>query len=270
MNTGAADQTMSPHADLSEAAGQPQITSRHESHLRVSDILEEGDLVLDVDCGTEYGRILYRAGVHHLRNASRYFDTLLDPNRYQEGGTVQDVHQQLLQAGLRPSQASVDRLPRIRMSDVGPVTPANSFHTIFADLLRIIHGLDVQTQRPSLTYFANLGALADRFDCLETVAQHVKNRNMLQALSGKNMDRTSILIPEERTRQRILVGWFLDQPEWLFNSSKRLILGGSCLWHDVDVSEGCDRGVWWDLPDGLEGNHSLPLFPYLFVLKLVS
>jgi hypothetical protein len=110
---------------------------------------------------------------------------------------------------------------------------------------------------------ANLALAADRFDCLYRVTQHVKKANMLHLLSGKHPDRASILIPEERTRQRILVGWMLDQPDWLFSSSKRLILGGSCLWRDAEVSEGCDRGMWWNLPDGLECNQ-----PNSFSVKL--
>lgn len=244
-----------PFTEGSEStSGNSMLPERKTEY--ITNIVANGDLLFEVECGLEHGKVVYRVGMELLRSACRYFAALLDTSRYLEGGTIQEIHNEIRQKGMEPSQAPGELLPRVRIADVGPVTPASSARKVFSDLLRILHGLDVQISRPSLTYMANLGIAADRFDCLFRVAQHVKKTNMLQMLSGKHPDRASILIPEERTRQRILVGWLLDQPEWLYSSSKRLVLGGSSLWRDMEVSEGCDRGLWWNLPDGLEGTVS--------------
>ena len=219
----------------------------------ITDIVADGDILLETDYSPDHERVSYRVSMQQLRSSCRYFAALLDTSRYLEGGAIESIHNDILTSGSTPSTSPASALPRVRISDVGPVTPTSSSRKVFSDLLRILHELDVSISRPSLTYMANLGIVADRFDCLYRVAQYVRRTNMLQLLSGKHPDRASILIPEERTRQRVLVGWLLDQPEWLYSSSKRLILSGSCLWQDGEVSEGCERGLWWNLPDGLEG-----------------
>ena len=222
--------------------------------LNVKDVLAGGDLLLDIKSNHDGQPHLLRVSSRSLQSASRYFATLLDSTKFMEGGAVRERHEKLVGDGIRPARAPADLLPRIRISDLGQISwPQDGSSELVHDFLRILHGLEIHKLRPSLAFLADLAVLADRFDCLSGVSRYVKTSNLLPALDSKNRDRFGVQTSEERARQKILIGWLLDQPDWLVNLSRRLIIRGSRQWTVDADGPPIRQALWWNLSDDLEG-----------------
>ncbi|KAI9809152.1 MAG: hypothetical protein M1825_002442 [Sarcosagium campestre] len=236
-------------------------------------IVSDGDVILDVDFGNDFERGVYRVRTQSLRTASRYFAVLLSSDRFKEGDTLKARLQDLLREGLLPDQAPVDRLPRLEISLGDLFQSWHRSHPVklLADFWCIIHGEDLLFQKQAaLDYVARLAVLADRFDCLATFAEYCRRHHLPHHKSSKSENR----LGEVHTRQRLLVGYILGQDRWVAASSKKLIINGSERWGTSivnPVETGADLGsretengdeeevhddglLWWNLPDGLEGD----------------
>ena len=73
---------------------------------------------------------------------------------------------------------------------------------------------------------------------------------------------------EEAIRTKVLVSWYLEDASKFLASTKELIMRGSLRWAEREERDMV--GVWWDLPDGLEGlfalSYSLPSLYFIIFL----
>lgn len=202
----------------------------------------DGDLILEVTHGKE--TFCYRVNVQRLVAGSTYFSNLLS------GSFVEAIDVQSKLARLdRNSIAKVtaDALPHVHISDLGRISRVSSIRDLVRDFLNAVHGHDIQ-KVPPIPNFANLAIVADRFDCLGFFTE--ATRRYLSTIDAR-ASRKSEAQSEERNRQRILLGVFLDHGPWVPAPSKRLIVGGSICW-TTEVIEDPHAALWWDLPHGLE------------------
>ncbi|KAI9753451.1 MAG: hypothetical protein M4579_005171 [Chaenotheca gracillima] len=196
---------------------------------------------------------------------------MLGSHRFAEGVAISDAHAALRARGIQPSEAPIDALPRIEISDVGQVMMATGDGSEEAgqdpmlDFLRILHGEEDLFysssrlgKRPTtamlLTHIANLAVMADRFGCVPCVAMYLKEKDVFHLVDSRTRVKGMAKTGEESPRQKILVGWVFDVSDWFFASSVRLVIGGSSQW--TVALEGLvdpdQRGLWWHLPDDVE------------------
>ena len=139
-----------------------------------------------------------------------------------------------------------DELPQVKIVDVGRISPAvKTIKPLMADFLCALHARNLTTPTPPLASIANLCIVADRFDCLVPWRAYCKNHKMIAALDAKS--KAAISWTEERTRQRLLVGIFLENASWVYQASLRLVHRG---W--VGREHEDDAALWCDLPAGIE------------------
>ncbi|OCL04111.1 hypothetical protein AOQ84DRAFT_324901 [Glonium stellatum] len=215
-------------------------------------IAPTGDLLLDVRCDDGKDCFSYRVSAELLRQSSPYFEALLS-GKFSEGARVIAEHEKLKKkyGGDSAIEAPADELPRVGVSDIGRISKVNTIKNITADFLRAIHGVDLAAPNPPVQNIANLAIVADRFDALPSFSKFVRRKKYLQMLDAKTKAKLSSNIPEERVRQRLLVGILLDHPPWVTKYSKQLIMNDSVRWKPE--AEG-DQGsaLWWDIPHGVE------------------
>lgn len=204
----------------------------------------DGDLILEFSHG--YETFLYRVNVQRLVTGSSYFKKLLS------GGFEEAIYVQEKLAGLdkgniakTPSEA----LPRVKISDLGRISKVSSIRDLVRDFLNTAHSHDIQ-KAPPIPNFANLAIVADRFDCLGPLTEVSRRFKYLSAIDARTQKKSDGQ-PEERHRQKLLLGVLLDHGSWVPAASKRLIVGGSTCWKP-DAVEDPDGALWWDLPHGLE------------------
>ncbi|KAI9818618.1 MAG: hypothetical protein M1832_004391 [Thelocarpon impressellum] len=224
----------------------------------VSVIAAEGDLVLDVYCGDKHGHGLFRVSLQSLRESSRYFETLLDPEKFNEGRAIRDAHERLRSAGRTPGQVSTSLLPRLEISDLGALGRESDVLGLVFDFLGILHRVPLRPSRSILPHVASLTVLADRFGCLALLSRFLKHVSGA-VLGMKHPSGEAIASAsrpgEDRFRQRLLVGWLLwDRPDCVRTASTHLVLGGSRGWigETRPAPEETETALWWNLPDDLE------------------
>jgi hypothetical protein len=184
-----------------------------ESRSGITIISPAGDVVLVVQrdaCTEEICR--YRVDSNTLKQASTYFSRLLDTT-FQEGTQVAVAHAHL-KTKYTNLDASVpaDELPQVKIVDVGRISPSvKTIKPLMADFLCALHARDLITLTPPLANVANLCIVADRFDCLVPWRTYCKNHKMIAALDAKSPTKVAVSWTEERTRQRLLVGIFLER-----------------------------------------------------------
>ena len=196
----------------------------------------------------------YRVQSKRLQETSPYFARLLDPDKFGEGATVAETHAKLLLKYPALDAVSFDELPKVHISDVGSISPVvKSIQNLMGDFLRALHDQPLSVKVPPLANLANLAVVADRFDALPAMRQYLRANKLMAALDAK----TTITakgqeksLPEERARQKLLVGLLLDNPSWVWHASLRLIQRG---WVGRDPDD--DAALWWHLPMGVEGAH---------------
>ena len=219
------------------------------------EIASNGDLVLDLehaqsDVIKESGlplRCSYRVQSSLLKKASPYFQNLLDPSKFAEGAVVAEKHETLREAYGTMDAVPSEALPKVLIEDVGRISHVKNIRLLMADFFSILHAGELTVMPPPLANIANLVIVADRFDALPTMRQFFKSRKLMHMLDSKTQDRTMKGAPEERVRQKLLVGLLLDNPSWVWNSSLRLIQRG---WVGREIAEGTP--LWWDMPMGIE------------------
>ena len=225
----------------------------------ITQIVSDGDVVLEFEHErsttmktTNRGQVTLMASfrVHcaTLRSASPYFHRLLDPDGFQEGVRVAEIHKKLLASHASIGDVDVSSLPKVKIKNVGSIGSVKSIQMLMADFLSILHDRDISNPAPPLANIANISIVADRFDALPIVSRYLKSRKLMRLLDGKTPDRSNKSMPEEKARQRLLVGLLLDNPAWVGHSSIRLIQRG---WLGHEESDG-DSALWWNLPAGIE------------------
>jgi hypothetical protein len=220
-------------------------------------ISQTGDLVLDIhDEGERRSEVFsYRVSSQHLKQASPYFDRLLDPFKFGEGAQVAEKLKELSETYTNIADASSEELPRVRIADIGRISKVSSIKNLVADFLSIIHGLELSTPVPPIPNLANLAVVADRFDALPHFKAYARRKKVFSTIDTRSKGKLGTLT-EERIRQKLLIGLFLDHSPWITTYSKRLIIGGSSQWK-ADVEEASELAFWWDMPHGLEGKKLL-------------
>lgn len=223
-----------------------------------------GDLILKVRQNEEASEFRYRVSSRTLKENSRYFENLLS-GRFSEGQKLSAALEALkLEGHATSAEVPEDALPTISIVDVGRISKVSSIQNLFADFLKVLHGQQL-TVPPPIANMANLAVVADRFDALPYFAVQVQRKRYIQAADAKTKKRagTSALPLEERVRQKLLIGLFLDHPSWVSANSKHLIIRDSVQWKP-EVEEDDSLALWWDIPGGVEGKaafykHNTPL-----------
>ncbi|KAI1129831.1 hypothetical protein F5Y10DRAFT_143110 [Nemania abortiva] len=208
-------------------------------------------------------RLAFRVDLAVLRRQSKYFDKLLGDAHFKEANDIADAFAALSLKGVKPRDADAQDLPWIRIHDDDGATSYAYRELAFADLLRILHGLDTKTPLAQITlpFVTALAVLADRFDCAAGVSRHTTrlrfgwpatNRKPARddGIGSGGMNRAT----ENVLRQKILVSWLLDQPVRFQAATKELIMYGSCQWSSFGEQEEDEMtsATWWYLQDGLE------------------
>jgi hypothetical protein len=237
--------------------------SGDETSVDLTIIAPTGDIVLDVCDETREQTHSYRVSTVQLTQASPYFASLLDPNKFGEGAQVAETLALLKKRYGDIEDAPIEELPRVVISDIGRISRVNTMKNLVFDFLSALHGLDLSTPSPPISNLANLTVVADRFDALPLLSHYVHRKRFLRTIDAKARGKTFAL-SEERVRQKLLIGLLLDHPDWVSVYSKRLIIGGSVRWRD-DISDEVEPALWWDIPRGIEGNK--PLSSILLLMK---
>lgn len=220
-----------------------KLVSEHDSPARVGPIIKHAK--------SPNSRLLYRVRLETLKKASKYFELLLGSKNFAEGSGIANAFTALKVRGISPSEAEPQDLPRISIIDDDDTTRIAGREAIFADLLRVLHGADINT-RLTIPYLTTLAVMADRFDCAHMVARYVKGTKRFpwpQTFGQMN------IATEEVLRQKILIAWLLDDQVRLVSATRELILRGSLRWTNIEEEPNNDQqATWWDLQDGIEGN----------------
>jgi hypothetical protein len=222
-------------------------------------IAPDGELLLEAVDEKRDQTFTYRVDIDRIRPFSAYFQRLLDPkNGYKESATVSTKLSALRKRYGHIVNVPLDELPHVVVSDIGKISKVNSIKGLFKDFLRVLHGQDITSNPASpgsvampLTNVANLAVVADRFDALPHTTAYIRRKRILESIEARQKAK-SIKLPEERLRQKMLIGILFDHPLWVTAASQSLIITGSSCWKR-DASIDDDLPLWWDLPRGLEG-----------------
>ncbi|KAI1754913.1 hypothetical protein F4782DRAFT_465390 [Xylaria castorea] len=213
-------------------------------------------------------RLAFRVDLAVLRRQSKYFDKLLGDPHFKEANDVETAFAALALKGAKPRDADVTELPWIAIHDDDAATSYAYRELVFADLLRIVHGIDTRTAQPQITmsFVTTLAVLADRFDCAAAVSKYVATGLKFRwpvTSRGKQQQPArddgagfgGMSRPSENVlRQKILVSWLLNQPVKFAAATRELIMNGSCQWSSFgeEAEDETTSATWWYLQDGLE------------------
>lgn len=214
-----------------------------------------GDIILEIQDEPRDQSFAFRVSKERLQQASPYFQSLLDPHKFGEGIKVAEQLDELKKANIALADVPVERLPRVKIADVGRIGPVNTIKPLVSDFLFALHGLELPNTNPPVTNLANLAIVADRFDALPALTGYVHRKRFLRTIDAKSK-RAATATSEERARQKLLIGLYLDHPSWVSEYSKRLILGGCVRWK-LDAVGDTLAALWWDIPLGIEGKYKL-------------
>lgn len=200
--------------------------------------------------GLPSDRTLFRVRLDTLTKTSAYFSRLLTDARFQEATKITSTFAALAARDIVPAEAEPADLPRVAITDDDDATHVAGRAPILADLLRILHSGDA-TSKLSLPYLAILALMADRFDCAATVGRYVRGP---KRVLWPQTHGTASFAGEELLRQKVLVAWLLEDRVKFAAASKECVFRGSVRWGGGGGLQSGQVGVWWDLPDGIEGN----------------
>jgi hypothetical protein len=209
-------------------------------------------------------RVLYRVRLDTLKKTSQYFDRLLTDERFQEAKKIASSFASLRARGIEPSESEPGALPRIAITEDDDATHIAGRAPILADLLRILHSGDA-TSKLAIPYLAILAVMADRFDCAAVVGRYVRgSRRIPWPQTFGQMSFAN----EESLRQKILVAWLLEDKLKFVAATKEIVFRGSARWSGREEDGNEQVGVWWDLPDGLEGIVILVSHVFFFLVTM--
>lgn len=220
-------------------------------------------------------RLAYRVHLATLKQHSRYFTNLLGDTRFHEASVVAARLEELTLAGEQPGEADAGKLPRVSITDDDEATRSAGREAVFADMLRMLHGLDANTKPVNMLYVITLAVMADRFACAGAVSRYLTTKLKFKwpATSQPRLREDGLsglsLAAEELVRQKVLASWLLEWPMRFGAATRDIIMYGSHRWsvqytEDDDVDEEPEaagktavevrqEAVWWYLPDELEG-----------------
>ena len=211
-------------------------------------ISRNGSLVLHVEAEDSVEVVLLRVDGRQLSELSPYFSQLLN-TRFEEGISIAKRHDELLQSYTSIADVPSDDLPKIKIQGIGYTSKIKSIRSLLVDLMLVLHGRDLPSQRPPLVNLANLVIVADRFLVTDVLARTVAMKLLLGEKKYGGMD-------EETTRQKLMIGVLLHNAAWTLRCSAKMVLDGSLLWSDDEpppaVVTSPNRALWWDLPGVIE------------------
>ncbi|EXF84735.1 hypothetical protein CFIO01_07476 [Colletotrichum fioriniae PJ7] len=202
-------------------------------------------------------QVAYRVKLSVLKRHSRYFENLLGNKQFVEASNVEETLARLAADKLKLAEVDARDLPWITIVDDDEATRSVGREKVFEDLMRIMHGKQIQSNSVNMLHVTTLSILADRFDCRSLVSRYLSielkfkwpltNAKPVRAgTQKKSLDTENVL------RQKILVAWLLEQPPRLHNYTRELILRGSVRWSELSLDENPRTELWWSLPGGLE------------------
>ena len=225
-------------------------------------ISNDGDILIQIKDSTTRVDRYYRCLRSVLRSASEYFNVLLDPVKFSEGIAIEARLQDLTRQYNVAAAIPVSELPKAIVSDVGDLPKdCVSTATVVALFFKLLH--DSSTAWPvlraeSVNLIALLSIVADRFACLNTIAEYLM-RLRLRSTLLKDRKSATAHKRELENRQKLLAGYILGFPEWVQQSSATLIVEGPIrrtttnLDSSGDEEQEGDDALWWRLPGGVEG-----------------
>ncbi|KAB8300115.1 hypothetical protein EYC80_000345 [Monilinia laxa] len=196
-------------------------------------------------------RVFYRVRLDILKKHSKYFQHLLGSDTFGEGRAISANSAELSLTGKDPSKLPAEELPRIQITDEDDATRTIGRETVFRDMLKIIHGTDHSTKLITLLYLAILVVMADRYDCMATIARYIAGK-FSNFRYPPTVDKTT----EEVVRQKILIYYHTNQALRLATATKELIVRGSSRWSIYEEADSSFLAAWWDLPEDLEAELS--------------
>ena len=213
------------------------------------DIDPNGDLLLRIrDHGTSTDHE-YRVSTRVLQLASHYFNVLLDPSKFSEGIAVdrkiKTIHRM---DGAIPHL----ELPKIILPDIGQVPHDVSTKPAVELFLRILHNEDTSWPTPRASFAVLLAIVADRFTATAPVSNFIIHRKWKGKLVPQKGSGSA---SEAQVRQLLLIGLILRFPDWVRQYSATMVVQGSTKWSAPDEEVREAEAMWWNLPNGLEGEY---------------
>lgn len=218
-----------------------------------------------------------------LVQTNPYFAALLDPRKFAEGRRLVEKTSQLIEKygshmRGRLDQVHFDDLPRVGVEAVGMIARNTSEADVFEFFLKVLicafkggekkkDFLKELALKP-VPFLSSLIVVANRFN-----GQEVLKTLMAESRCAVNLTKDKLLKPvnmkgarlsnEERVRQALYVGIFLDHHRVTRAMSHALITMGSKAWfYGGDEADApAQRLVWWHLPNGIEGKSSTDIAP---------
>lgn len=229
-------------------------------------ISNDGDILIQIKDYTTCSDRCYRCSRKVLRSASEYFNVLLDPDKFSEGIAIEAKLQDLTRQYSFAATIPVSELPKAIVADVGDLPKGCvSTATVVALFFKILH--DPSTAWPvlraeSINLIALLSIVADRFACLDTIAEYLI-RQRLRSTLLKDRKSATAHRRELENRQKLLAGTIFGFSDWVQQCSATLIVEGpirrttTSLDSSEDEDHEGDDGLWWRLPGGVEGKLSI-------------
>lgn len=220
--------------------------------------------------------VLFHVPSAALMQMNPYFAALLDPKKFSEGKGLGDKTSQLVekygsQMQGRLDQVQFDELPRVDIEAVGVIAKQISKADVFEFFLRMLICAGNTEKRKeflkklaskSAPFLASLIIVANRFN-----GQEVLKTLMAESRCAVNLTKDKLLKPanvtgvrhsnEERVRQALYVGIFLEHHRVTRAMSHALILMGSKAWFfgGDEADTPVERPFWWHFPEGIEGKN---------------
>ena len=220
------------------------------------DLVTEGsrDLVLEIlEPGTHLEH-LYLVSSAILREVSPYFRVLLDPEKFHEGISL-DVKLNLLlkEHGDLRAIPPAD-LPRVRLTDFGPIPKKPKLMDAMTLFLWILHNPNRPYRMPGMHGLALMAIIADRFDTVGDIAGYIIRMQWREELFNWNPCGDWGMKQEVETRQLLLAALLLKfEPRKFKGHTANLIIRGSERWKTDKARKGDVDTLWWNLPYNLEG-----------------
>ena len=215
-----------------------------------------GDILIQIKDPTTGTEQCYRCSRNVLRGASEYFNVLLDPLKFSEGIAIEarllDLKRQYHDSATTPAS----ELPKAIVADVGNLPKGCVLTgTVVRLFFEILH--DPSTTWPqvlraeSINLVALLAIVADRFDCLNIIAEYLIRQGLETTLLKDRKSATAHKL-ELENRQKLLAGLLFGFENWVYQCSAALIVERRLDCDDDEAGEGEDA-LWWNIPGGIEG-----------------
>ena len=218
---------------------------------------EGGDVLLHFRDDEASINIKYRCSTSELRQRSPYFDILLDPDKFVEGKRFNDELSLILDVYGDKRRMPIDQIPVVEIQDCGDLAPQDGHCTVALELfLSMLHQKESsilsRDEGHKLHILVLFAILADRFSATASASLFVQRLKRESGISDVSIDELSI-------RRKLLIGLLLEMGGVVRIHSACLVRHGSKGWtshsqsnHEAEP-ENRRNGLWWALPQGIEG-----------------